>query len=158
MPVQRLQSIIRQSALNRVFEEVELDHDHDNGDNEPAYGVKHTASSALLLRDSAMYDWYGHCVEEMFPAAAKLADAWDKYPPSCAVGSDSDEPEQSAFGLAFDTPDSVFRFYEKHPDRQKRFFGAMDAVGRDKGHRLEHVVRGYDWAGLGRRTVVDVYI
>ncbi|KAL1988846.1 hypothetical protein VTN96DRAFT_7730 [Rasamsonia emersonii] len=158
LPAQRLQSVIRQSALNRVFEEVELkpehDNDHEVGNNDPVYGVRHTASSALLLRDSAMQDWYGHCVEEMFPAAAKLADAWDKYP--CPAGSNTGEPEQSAFGLAFDTPDSVFRFYEKHPDRQARFFGAMDAVGRDKGHRLEHVVNGYDWAGLGRRTVVDV--
>jgi 6-hydroxytryprostatin B O-methyltransferase len=96
-----------------------------------------------------MQDWFGHCTEELFLASAKLADALETYP-------GSDKPEDSAFSMAFNTRDPIFGFYEKHPDRQARFFGAMEGVGKDFGHSLAHIVKGYDWAKLGKATVVDV--
>lgn len=96
-----------------------------------------------------MMDWYGHCVEEMFPAGAKLAEALEKYQGTTAA-------ENSAFGLAFNTKDPIYKFLEQHPDRQARFFGAMEGVGKDYGHSLEHVVHGYPWVELGDATVVDV--
>ena len=110
--------------------------------------VLHTASSALLLRNRAMMDWYGHCVEEMFPASARIAEALEKYQGSTAA-------QDSAFGLAFNTKEPIYKFLEQHPDRQARFFGAMEGVGKDPGHSLEHVVNGYPWAELGNATVVD---
>ena len=132
----KVKAIVRQSAMNRVLREDANNH------------VIHTASSALLLKDRAMMDWYGHCVEEMFPASAKLADALEKY-------QGSTEAKDSAFGLAFNTKDPIYKFFEQHPQRQARFFGAMEGVGKDPGHSLEHVVNGYPWAELGRATVVD---
>lgn len=123
--------------MNRVLREDGPDH------------VVHTACSALLLRNRAMMDWYGHCVEEMFPAGAKIAEALEKYRGSTA-------PEDSAFGLAFNTRDPIYKFFELHPERQARFFGAMEGVGKDPGHSLEHIVNGYPWAGLKNATVVDV--
>lgn len=128
----RLKSIIRQSAVNRVFEET------------PGQAVRHTAASAVLLRSQAMLDWYGHSLEELCPSAVALATALDQ------------EQQNSAFQLAFNTTDPLFRFYERHKDRQERFFSAMAGVGRDQGHSLDHVVRGYDWAKLGQAIVVDV--
>ncbi|KAL8725156.1 MAG: hypothetical protein Q9166_007531 [cf. Caloplaca sp. 2 TL-2023] len=123
--------------MNRVLREDGPDH------------VIHTASSALLLRDRAMMDWYGHCIEEMFPASAKIAEALEKYQGSTA-------PQDSAFGLAFDTKEPIYKFLEQYPDRQARFFGAMEGVGKDPGHSLDHIVNGYPWAELEKATVVDV--
>lgn len=136
----QIKAIIRQSALNRVLCEC-------NGGER----VEHTASSALLLRNRVMMDWYGHCVEEMFPTGGRLAEALEKYRGSTKQGD-------SAFGLAFDTKgDPIYSFFEKHPERQARFFGAMEGVGRDPGHDLSHIVKGYGWEKLGNSaTVVDV--
>lgn len=137
----QVKAIVRQAAVNRVLREV---------DGSEGTRVEHTASSALLLRNHVMRDWYGHCVEEMFPAGAKLAEALEKYQGSKA-------PEDSAFNLAFNTRDPIYRFLEQHPERQARFFGAMEGVGKDPGHDLKHVVTGYPWAKLGNdATVVDV--
>ncbi|KAI4222483.1 MAG: hypothetical protein L6R40_008583 [Gallowayella cf. fulva] len=133
----KVRAIVRQSAMNRVLREDSPDH------------VIHSASSALLLRDHAMMDWYGHCVEEMFPASAKIAEALKRYPGSTA-------PQNSAFSLAFNTREPIYKFLEQYPDRQARFFGAMEGVGKDPGHSLEHVVNGYPWAELEKATVVDI--
>ena len=131
-------ALIRQSAMNRILREDGPEH------------VVHTASSALLLRNRAMNDWYGHCVMEMFPVSAKIGEALQKY-------QHSDAPQDSAFGLAFDTKEPIYRFFEQHPERQARFFGAMEGVGKDPGHSLKHIVDGYPWAQLGEdATVVDV--
>ncbi|CAI6237571.1 unnamed protein product [Periconia digitata] len=133
----QVKAIVRQSATNRILREKNPEH------------VVHTASSALLLRNRVMMDWYGHCVEEMFPAGAKLAEALEKYQGTSAA-------ENSAFGLAFNTKDPIYKFLEQHPDRQARFFGAMEGVGKDYGHSLEHIVNGYPWRELKEATVVDV--
>ncbi|KAL8911226.1 MAG: hypothetical protein Q9171_003573 [Xanthocarpia ochracea] len=133
----QVKAIVRQSALNRVLPEDRPEH------------VVHTASSALLLRNHTMMDWYGHCVEEMFPASAKIAEALEKCQGSSA-------PQHSAFNLAFSTMEPLYKFLEKYPDRQARFFGAMEGVGRNPGHSLEHIVKGYPWAELRNATVVDV--
>ena len=123
--------------MNRVLREDSPEH------------VIHTASSALLLRNRAMMDWYGHCVEEMFPASAKIAEALEKFQGSTTAGD-------SAFGLAFNTKEPIYKFLEKDPHRQARFFGAMEGVGNDPGHSLEHIVDAYPWAELRNATVVDV--
>ncbi|KAM3067376.1 hypothetical protein ACMFMG_005267 [Clarireedia jacksonii] len=133
----QVKAIVRQSAMNRVLREDGPDH------------VVHTASSALLLKNRAMMDWYGHCVEEMFPAGAKISEALEQYQGSTSAAD-------SAFGLAFNTKEPIYTFLERYPDRQARFFGAMEGVGKDPGHSLEHVVKGYPWADLGNATVVDV--
>ncbi|KAI4242320.1 MAG: hypothetical protein L6R40_004049 [Gallowayella cf. fulva] len=133
----KVRAIVRQSAMNRVLREDSRDH------------VIHSASSALPLRDRAMMDWYGHCVEEMFPTSAKIAEALKRYPGSTA-------PQNSAFSLAFDTREPIYKFLAQYPDRQARFFGAMEGVGKDPGHSLEHVVNGYPWAELEKATVVNI--
>ncbi|KAI9648864.1 hypothetical protein NHQ30_003505 [Ciborinia camelliae] len=133
----QVKAIVRQSATNRVLREDSPDH------------VVHTASSALLLKNCAMMDWYGHCVEEMFPAGSKITEALEQYQGSTLAS-------ESAFGLAFNTKEPIYTFLERNPERQARFFNAMDGVGKDPGHSLEHVVNGYPWAELGNATVVDV--
>lgn len=43
----------------------------------------------------------------------------------------------------------------KHPDRAKRFSGAMSTYSTGKGYELSHIVNGYPWANVPG-TVVDV--
>lgn len=84
----------------------------------------------------------------MFPASAKIAQALEKFKGSSAA-------HDSAFNLAFNTEEPMYKFLKLYPDRQARFFGAMEAVGKAAGHRLEHLVNGYPWAGLKDATIVD---
>lgn len=101
------------------------------------------------MHNKAIQDWYGHFVEEVFPSAAKLAETMEKYPQST-------EPNHCSFSTAFNIPDPIFKFFEDHPDRQARFFGAMAGVGKGEGFNLQNIVKGYDWSKAGSGLVVDV--
>ncbi|GLB22743.1 hypothetical protein AtubIFM61612_003322 [Aspergillus tubingensis] len=141
LPERTLRLLLRQSFLNGIFHEPEPDR------------VAHTASSAALVMNAPFYDWFGHSVEEVFPTSAKLAEALEKCSQS---GIEGGRAEDSAFSLAIGGGESVFEFFEKRPDKQRRFRGAMEAVGMDGGHDLGFVVGGFDWGKLGRGVVVDV--
>lgn len=141
LPERTLRLLLRQSFLNGIFYEPEPDR------------VAHTASSAALVTNAPFYDWFGHSVEEVFPASAKLAEALER----CSQGGIGDlRAEDSAFSLAVGGGESVFEFFEKRPDKQRRFRGAMEAVGMDGAHDLGFVVGGLDWGKVGRGVVVDV--
>ncbi|PYH29219.1 O-methyltransferase [Aspergillus neoniger CBS 115656] len=141
LPERTLRLLLRQSFLNDIFHEPEPDH------------VAHTAPSAALVMNAPFYDWFGHSVEEVFPASAKLSEALTRCSRS---GIEEGRAEDSAFSLAIGGGESVFEFFEKRPDKQRRFRGAMEAVGMDGGHDLGFVVGGFDWGKLGRGVVVDV--
>ncbi|GLA36717.1 hypothetical protein AnigIFM63309_003041 [Aspergillus niger] len=141
LPERTLRLLLRQSFLNGIFYEPEPDR------------VAHTASSAALVTNAPFYDWFGHSVEEVFPASAKLAEALERCSQS---GIGDGRAEDSAFSLAVGGGESVFEFFEKRPDKQRRFRGAMEAVGMDGGHDLGFVVGGFDWGKVGRGVVVDV--
>ena len=44
----------------------------------------------------------------------------------------------------------------KHPDRDQRYADAMTYISNGPGLEHHHIVNGYDWASLGKGTVVDV--
>lgn len=95
-----------------------------------------------------MMHYYGFFVEQMFPTSAKLAEALEKYQDSTAAGD-------TAFGLAFNTKETLFKYIEQRPELQARFVGAMEGVNRDPSQSQKHVVTGYPWEELGEATVVD---
>ncbi|OAG07853.1 S-adenosyl-L-methionine-dependent methyltransferase [Paraphaeosphaeria sporulosa] len=133
----KLKTVVRKAIVNRMLREDVPDH------------VVHTASSALLLREQYMMHYYGFFVEQMFPASAKLADALEKYQHSTAA-------QDTAFGLAFNTDETLFKYLENRPELMARFVGAMEGVNRDPSQSQKHVITGYSWAELGEATVVDV--
>lgn len=45
---------------------------------------------------------------------------------------------------------------EAHPDKAKRFAGAMSSLASHRGHGPDFLARGYPWASLGNKIVVDV--
>ncbi|PWY67993.1 S-adenosyl-L-methionine-dependent methyltransferase [Aspergillus sclerotioniger CBS 115572] len=130
--------LLRQSSTIGLFHEPSPNH------------IAHTASSALLFKDKALNDWFGHHLEEVFPAGVELADV-------VAGGEGIGMGKgKSAFRVAFGVKESFWEFLEMNPERQRRFLGAMKAVGGDGdgGHDLGHVVGGWDWGGLPEGAVV----
>lgn len=138
LPVIRLRSLLRQSALNGIFAETA---DEDK--------VEHTRLSRILVHNTTLNDWVGHCVEDCLPACDRLADALEQY-------SDSHAPEDSAFSLAFGIREPMFSFVEKDPERQRRMFGAMQGISNAPGHSFDHIVEGYPWKQFKDADVVDV--
>jgi hypothetical protein len=49
----------------------------------------------------------------------------------------------------------MFDFFE-HPERMSRFKDAMSFLQTFPGLEPSHAVKAYDWASLGKATVVDV--
>jgi hypothetical protein len=50
----------------------------------------------------------------------------------------------------------MFQFFEEHPDRMRRFKAAMSFLQTFPGLENSYVLTGFDWASLGKATVVDV--
>jgi hypothetical protein len=50
----------------------------------------------------------------------------------------------------------MFDFFEEHPERMSRFKDAMSFLQTFPGLEPSFAVKAYDWASLGKATVVDV--
>ncbi|MCJ1252099.1 hypothetical protein MMC30_009337 [Trapelia coarctata] len=116
---------------------------------EPVLGrVAHTVSSTALYQSDSVKDWLDMTFEEWGPASVKVVEAMRKFP-------GSQEPSQSGFGVAFDN-ESIFQFLAKRPERAKVFGSAMGNFSKGVSHKVEYLVKNYDWKGLGAKTVVDI--
>jgi 6-hydroxytryprostatin B O-methyltransferase len=132
-----LKRILRHAMTNRIF-------------HEPEIGlVAHTSVSALLARSKSLNDWVGYTCHETYPASAKLVEAHEKY------GS-SQEPNNSAYSIAFDTDEPMFAYLTKHPNREQRFANTMVEMTSTEGYGVHHLVEGYNWENVGKSTIVDV--
>ena len=60
------------------------------------------------------------------------------------------------FCLAHDTDKNAFEYFEAHPEKAKRFAGAMTSFASFPNSGPEFLVSGYRWASFGNATVVDV--
>ncbi|KAI9838008.1 MAG: hypothetical protein M1819_006162 [Sarea resinae] len=136
LDIDRVQRVVRQAMTCRIFTEPRDEY------------VAHTATSKLL-RDPGVSAWVGHNLEEHFPASAKLSDTFEKY-------EHSKEPDQSALTVAFDYSGSYWDLITEHPDRAQRFSDAMGWATDGGAYSTEHLANGFDWAKLGKATVVDV--
>ena len=115
---------------------------------EPEPGVvAHTQASRLLAEDSKVRDYFGTVCQEVWPAATRTADAIEKWP-------GSKERYESAYQLAHDR--TIYETLALYPDKQARYDNAMGAFSNDRSFSIENVTNGYDWAGLGEGTVVDI--
>jgi len=141
----RVHRILRHAMTCRIFRE-----------SRPGY-VAHTGPSAAFVQNPLLSDWVGFNLEEIWPADTKIAEALRRF-------GDSEEPGDSAIGLAFSFPkDKTYWDFvandgegENKGWRMRRFAQAMNFMAGGNPHHHRHLHTGFDWAGLGKGTVVDV--
>jgi 6-hydroxytryprostatin B O-methyltransferase len=59
-------------------------------------------------------------------------------------------------GAAFDTDLGMYEYIATKPEIYRLFDSAMQAVAKSPMSHLKHLISGFDWASLGKATVVDV--
>lgn len=83
------------------------------------------------------------------PAAAAFAEATEKW-------GVTDEKNQTAFNVANNTNVPLFDFFAQSPELANCFASYMKSVQASRGTSLQHLLTGFDWAGLGEAVIVDV--
>jgi 6-hydroxytryprostatin B O-methyltransferase len=125
---------------------------------EPRTGyVAHTATSMVPIKNPLMKPWVAHNTDESARASVRVAEALDKW-------GDSSLPGQTGFNIAYDLPETenCFTFIENHGEgeskgwMQRRLGEAMQAIASDNTFSAKHLTNSFDWASLGKCTVVDV--
>ncbi|KAL8717535.1 MAG: hypothetical protein Q9225_005228 [Loekoesia sp. 1 TL-2023] len=145
LPEYRVHRILRHAMTFRVFRE-----------SRPGY-VAHTGPSAAFIQDPYLNDWVSFNLDEVWPADTKLSEALRRF-------GDSEEPGDSAIGLAYNFPkDKTYWDFvandgegENKGWRQKRFAQGMKFIAAGNPHAHHHLHAAFDWAGLEKATVVDV--
>lgn len=133
----KLERILRLLFVRRIFCETK-----------PGF-VGHTPVSAYLARNRELAAFLGHAAFEAFPAATRLTETIKRHP-------FTEEPNETAFNLALGTPDPLFTFLSKNPERFDRFNLGQSGISQTGSRSAKQAVVSYDWASLGDGTVVDV--
>ncbi|CAF9943820.1 MAG: hypothetical protein ALECFALPRED_001439 [Alectoria fallacina] len=109
----------------------------------PPGQVRHTASSRLLATDPYLKDTIAMMVKEIWHPSTRVIDAVRQF-------HDSDEPTEAPFTLVNEPGVGMFEFLTKHPERARKFGGAMKWYGSFESWDLKHLVNGYSWDLIDR--------
>ncbi|PZD24298.1 sterigmatocystin 8-O-methyltransferase precursor [Pyrenophora tritici-repentis] len=138
VPEQKLTRLLKHGITDHFFRETQPGH------------IKHTAATKALAVMPVLGTWASMGIYEVGPAKMRMVDAIAKWP-------DSEEPNHSvSFQLANDTDKTMFEFFEDYPERMSRFKDAMSFLQTFPGLEPSYAIKAYDWASLGKATVVDV--
>lgn len=139
LPERLVERFIRHAMGNHIFTE------------HPPGLVCHTASSRLLATDPYLKDTVAMMVKEIWQPSTRVIDAVRQF-------HDSDEPTEAPFTLANEPGVGMFEFMAKHPERARKFGGAMKWFGTFESWDLKHLVNGYSWDMVDRpgAVLVDV--
>ncbi|KAJ5345345.1 hypothetical protein N7452_003349 [Penicillium brevicompactum] len=137
VPERTLKTVARMAMTSHVLKE-------------PQSGsVAHSATSAQFVTNPSMNDWAEFMCQASVPAALNLVSATEKWPTSQAR-------TETAYNVAFDTELPFFDHLATLPDRTRQFAGYMKNVTSSEGTKLDHLLSGFDWSGLGSARIVDV--
>lgn len=131
-------SIIRMAITSGLFEQPE------------PQKVGHSAASLYIRNNQHERTRAAWFCDVSAPTAAAMAPAHAKWP-------QSQSRTQTAYNNANDTDLPFFEHLAQHPERKAHFENLMKAAGSARHLSTEHTIAGFDWAGLGEATVVDVY-
>ncbi|KAH6664209.1 sterigmatocystin 8-O-methyltransferase precursor [Halenospora varia] len=137
VPVKKLTRLLRHGMTDHFLREPTPGH------------VKHTIATKALVLMPTLATWAQMGMYEVGPAKMRIVDAVAKWP-------ESEEPQHAGFCLANNTDKPMFEFFEEHPDRMSRFKDAMNFLQTFPGLENSYVLKGFDWASLGKATIVDV--
>ncbi|UNI24284.1 hypothetical protein JDV02_010042 [Purpureocillium takamizusanense] len=138
VPVTQLRRIARMAILHNFL-------------SEPVEGqLAHSAASLLLVTDPKLVDWVLFMADATTLAAAKLAEATDRW-------GDTTSKTETAFNIAKKTDLGFFDYLAQTPELRAKFAAHMKNITVADGTKNEHLIAGFDWAGLPEgATVVDV--
>lgn len=137
VPVKRLQSVARMAMIDGLL-------------CEPSpTEIAHTRLSVSLATDSSLQGWAFSIAAYHMPTACQFAEATARWPNSVAKN-------ETAFSLALNTKLDLWGYMKANPEMEKTFSDYMRGTSQSGGGRLEHVISGFDWASLGKATIVDV--
>jgi len=135
LPLEILVRLLRQAMTYDVF-------------CEPKVGyVAHTEVSRVI---PAMSPVLSYQLEICLPSTLKLLESLKESQDSQSKAS------RSPFQIAHSTPDTWWTYAEKSPTWTQEYGKYMALITSGGAHDVSHVVNGYDWAGLGPGTVIDV--
>ncbi|KAH8199592.1 hypothetical protein TruAng_006242 [Truncatella angustata] len=117
---------------------------------EPSPGeLAHTAASRLFVANPAVLDWALFMAKGSAPTASKMVEATEKWGATTSM-------TETAFNVSNNTTLTFFDYISQTPDMAKLFVSYMKNVTSSEGTKIDHLIHGYDWASLGKATVVDV--
>jgi len=137
VPVKTLKSVVRMAICDGFLSE------------QTPNAVGHSRLSAQFSRNPALKDWAMFLAEASAPMALKLTDATDKW-------GETAIKTETAFNLAMNSDLPFFDYLSQSEKLTKRFAGYMKSVTATQGTAIDHLLKGFDWAGLGDAKVVDV--
>jgi hypothetical protein len=161
LPESFVRRILRYAMCNYMFAEQKVENGKD-------FRVVHTATSALLARDSDLRSWIGHNTEEASAAAGQSVRGLRKW----HVGkSDPGDETQGHSGFQLSSIEGIpmedktfWNFIEESDDRgrekgwrAKRFAQAMTGGAKAFAPSYEFVIELYPWSSFpDKTTLVDV--
>ncbi|KAL2020277.1 hypothetical protein VTK56DRAFT_8601 [Thermocarpiscus australiensis] len=119
-------------------------HNNDGQQCESEPSVTHSSTSALLARDTDVYAYATWMCTGSAPVALQMGAAAARW------GADTTRPTETAFNLALGTDKPFFEHLASDPALMAGFAGYMRSVRSSEGVALRHLVKGFEWAGLGR--------
>lgn len=137
VPERTLKTVARMIMTSQVF-------------YEPQPGsIAHTATSAQFVTNQSLSDWAQFMCEASVPAALSLVVATERWPTSQLR-------TETAYNVAANTDLPFFDHLATLPERTRQFAGYMKNVTSSEGTKLDHLLSGFNWAGLGSAKIVDV--
>lgn len=142
LPEQRLKSIIRMAMTSTLFCELP-DGEH----------VGHSATSALLARDSDVYAYATYMCAKSAPTAMSMAAAHRRWGPNTM------STRETAYNVAFDTDLPFFEDLSQDEVKMAEFAKYMRNVRSSEGIDLKHLVSGFKWQDIkDGGVIVDVSV
>jgi len=137
VPESQLRRICRMAITSGLFQEVDED------------TLAHSTLSKKLRQGSPFLDAMMFLTEISSRSASKMVEKTERF------GFTSSKNE-TAFNIAFDTDLPFYGYLSQNSALGARFAGTMRFLGAGQEFHLDHLINGYDWAGLGEATIVDV--
>ncbi|KAI5369172.1 putative O-methyltransferase domain, S-adenosyl-L-methionine-dependent methyltransferase [Septoria linicola] len=112
--------------------------------------IQHTTLSSAFATDPNVYNWLMYMAKETAPTVAHFVKATERWP-------NSENKSETAYSLSRGTNLSFFDHINLVPERANEFGTYMKSqAANKKGTSVDLLAEGFDWASLGKTTVVDV--
>ncbi|KAI9712183.1 MAG: hypothetical protein M1828_001744 [Chrysothrix sp. TS-e1954] len=112
--------------------------------------LTHNALSRSIVEDRHLSHWLYYIVEHTVPLMGCLIPAVEKW-------GISRESNHTAYNVHRETELPFFQFLKTRPAWSAEFDTYMESQAvMNSGTHIDHLLNGFDWASLGKATVVDV--